>query len=144
MPAEYSQHGIRFLYPENWQLVEMDAEDGNPGLSLESPDGAFLLLRFFSEETSRGTLLAEMANGLRQQYEDAEISPCEWQIGPLAVSGNDALFYCLDFLVQSRMLVFDTQQYRVAAAFQAESRQFLQLEKVVEAILTGLVRGTAH
>lgn len=142
MPAEYCQHGIRFLYPENWQLTEADDEDGNPGLSLESPDGGLLLLQFYPTTVASARLLKEMERGLRQQYEDLEGNDCERMLASQVATGREALFYCLDFLVQARCLVFDTPNHRVAAVYQAETRLFGRLEMVFDAILTGLVQSS--
>ena len=85
-------------------------------------------------------LLEDMVKGLRVQYEDLETADCERQIGDITAIGQEAMFYCLDFLVQSRLLVLDTASHRIAVMCQAESRQFGKTEPVFDAILTGLVK----
>ena len=43
MPAQFDDGGIRFRYPEDWQLERQDSEDGWT-VSLQSPETAFLML----------------------------------------------------------------------------------------------------
>src|SRR5262249_21326850 len=43
MVAQFEESGIRFKYPENWQLEREESESGWT-VSVQSPDTAFLLL----------------------------------------------------------------------------------------------------
>jgi hypothetical protein len=144
MPAEYCQHGLRILYPENWQLAEFDNDDESvTDLSLESPDGSMLMIQAspLAASPSAAGLLDEMTSGLQTQYDDVELAECSRPIGKLAVTGREALFFCLDSLVQARLLVFDTASHRVAALYQADSRRMPATEQVFEAILAGMLMG---
>ena len=128
------------LYPENWTLSETDEDPDNPGISLESPEGSLMIIQWFRHLVAPQKLLEDMVKGLRVQYEDLETADCERQIGDITAIGQEAMFYCLDFLVQSRLLVLDTASHRIAVMCQAESRQFGKTEPVFDAILTGLVK----
>jgi len=139
MPSEFRKHGVRLLYPENWTLTESDEDPDSPGISLESPDGPLMVIQWLRHLVPQQKLLDDMVAGLKAQYEDLESTTCERQIGDVTAMGQESLFYCLDFLVLARCLVFDTKSHRIAVMCQAESRQFGQSEPVFDAILTGLV-----
>lgn len=146
MPAEFCQQGLRVLYPENWQLAELDSDEDNViDLSLESPEGWLMLIQAspLAASASAETLLDEMASGLESQYDDVEFSGCSRSLGSLSADGREALFFCLDSLVQARLLVVDTATHRVAALYQADSRRMDKVEPVFEAILAGMLMPAA-
>jgi hypothetical protein len=147
MPAEYCQQGLRILYPENWQLAELDSDDETLiDLSLETPEGWLMLIQASPLESSppAESLFEEMASGLEAQYDDVEFSDCTRKLGIRSTDGREALFFCLDSLVQARMLVLDTSSHRVAALYQFDSRQVEKMEPVFEAILTGMLMSPAQ
>jgi hypothetical protein len=138
MPSEFRKHGVHLLYPDNWTLTENDEDPDNPGISLESPEGSLMIIQWFRHLLAPQKLLDDMVAGLQAQYEDLETTECERQIGGITAIGQEAMFYCLDFLVQARLLVLDSATHRIAVMCQAESRQFGKTEPVFDAILTGL------
>ena len=97
-----------------------------------------MVIQWFRHLVALQKLLDDMVSGLKSQYEDLETTTCERKIGEITAIGQDAMFYCLDFLVQARLLVFDSSSHRIAVMCQAESRQFSKTEPVFDAILTGL------
>lgn len=144
MPAEYCQHGLRVIYPENWELTEPEIEDSErPCIALETPDGSLLLIQLAMESDSGESLLDEMTAGLNSQYDDVEFSGCQRQLGPVTADGLDALFFCLDAVIQARLLVFDCGGHRIAALYQADSRRMPDLERVFDAVLAGIAMSSA-
>lgn len=49
MPAVYEAHGLRFLYPENWQLDEQ-LGDAVLSISVQSPDTAFWMISLYESQ----------------------------------------------------------------------------------------------
>ena len=62
MPAVYDKMGIRFLYPDNWQLDEEEALHGDQSVTVYSPGGAFWSIVLHPRSTDPAELL-RMADG---------------------------------------------------------------------------------
>ena len=74
MVATYERHGIRFLYPENWDLQEDSRGADTQCVTLQSPGGGFWMLQIVETQQSLERLVAEDRNnrqaqlGLAQTY----------------------------------------------------------------------------
>ena len=137
MTAEYSQHGIHFLYPENWHLAGDDEPGWPQTVSVHSPSGAFWSVTRDNGPSEQ--LLASMVDAVAAEYEDVERSPFERQLGAWRLRGVEMHFYCLDFLVVAQVLEVESEQERIVLLMQAESREFDELRPIFDAISLSLL-----
>lgn len=140
MTATYDKHGLHFLYPENWRLSDEGWPEFPCSISLESPDGnAFWSVHVYHLHSDPDEILNNTIQTLKETYPDLEISKCPPDFDCPVDSAIELMFYCLDFLIRTRLQVITTTQYRVLFWYQAEDRQFDQLELVFRAISTSLI-----
>ena len=134
MTAVYDREELRFRYPENW-LIDEDPSSGVPRtISVTANNGAFWSATIYDESSSAQELQKEYLETFQAEYEDLEMDPVEIKVGDQYISALDLQFYCLDFLVHSRLIVREIGSYRVLIAWQAEDRDFGELEPIFEAI----------
>ena len=134
MTAVYDREELRFRYPENW-LIDEDPSSGVPRtISVTANNGAFWSATIYDESSSAQELQKEYLETFQAEYEDLEMDPVEIKVGDQYISALDLQFYCLDFLVHSRLIVREIGSYRVLIAWQAEDRDFDELEPIFEAI----------
>jgi hypothetical protein len=84
---------------------------------------------------------------MREEYEGLETLEVSERLAGVDSSGCDMCFYCLDFLVNARVLATRALGKTLLILWQAEDREFDQLEPVFRAITISLlqsrkVRGT--
>lgn len=141
MTAVYDKQGLNFMYPENWKLTD-SADDSVPHeITVDSPDGAAMWsVHLYPDGTQPEQLLDQTLESLRETYPDLELSELEESSIEKSIEGNEALFYCLDFLVRARLQVFETDKHRVLAWYQAEDREFAKMEMVFQAMTTSLLQ----
>ena len=44
MPATFDSFGVKFLYPDNWTVLDRGEEEDETGITLELPSGGFLCI----------------------------------------------------------------------------------------------------
>ena len=150
MTATYDKLGIQFLYPENWKLF--DETDAVPHVvTLEAPDGSSTWsVHVYDRDFDASELLKETLGALQDTYPDVEIAPLKDdkclqllselpQIETDSIQGTEAMFYCLDFLIQARLYLVATSEHRLLIWTQAEDRDFDQQELVFSAISASLL-----
>ena len=143
MTAKYDRDGIAFQYPENWQ-VEEEPRTGFPRtISLTAADGAFWSASFYLPDQPLRELQHQCIETIEQEYEDVEIDDIEFDLGEETILATDLQFYCLDFLVHSRVIVTQIGRYHVLINWQAEDRDFDKLEVVFKAITFSMLQETA-
>ena len=139
MPAEFSGLGIHFVYPDNWELSREDSTDFPRTVSVHSPTGAFWSVTMHPGHVLPQIAVQEYSDAMRQEYDSVEIEPIEMVIDDEETYAFELNFYCLDFLITSRIIAFDRAGLTVTLCYQAESREFEALLPVFGAVTHSLL-----
>jgi len=138
MTAEFNEMGVRFLYPENWE-VSSETSGGWPlSVSVHSPTGAFWSVNIDTRDCAQ--LADEALQAMRREYDEVELDSLEYQLDDLRISGYELHFYCLDLLIVSHVLAVPGDEVSMVVLYQAEYRDFLKLKPVFDAISLSLLR----
>lgn len=149
MPVQFDSFGVRFLYPDNWKIVDRDEEEGDQGATLDVPGGGF----FAIERTDAGSV-EEMIEGIvraiAEDYEDLERESTSLDILDPGTPVTDLRFYYLDLLIVSRLVVLSgtvlpdaiDDHEVLLIQMQAESRDFDKNEMVFNALLKQIIDAT--
>lgn len=140
MTAVYDKLGLKFLYPENWKLID-DSTDSPQVITLETPDGSTTWsVHIYPQDTDGDVVLKQTLASLQETYEDLEIAPHIQKLGDLEAKGVEALFYCLDFLIRAQIHIVRTDDYMMLFWSQAEDRDFEKQQLVFQAITISLLQ----
>ena len=140
MVRQFDRNGICFQYPENWQLDDQSEDASGSCLTLQSPGTGFWMLQDFSADRSPDKLAADVLRSMRQDYDSIEARLVREQLGDVEAVGYDMHFYCLDFVVAAKVRSFAAEGRQFVIVYQAEDREFEQLEPVFSAITISLLR----
>jgi hypothetical protein len=137
MPGVFEKFGIKFLYPENWQVTEEGAADEWPKtVTVQSPGDAFLSIYVYEGGVNLRELVHEAVEAMRAEYQDLEeeevLQPDD------ADYGYNLDFYCLDLVVTTQIRGALLPGLAVVWQCQAESREFEECAMVFRAITTTL------
>jgi hypothetical protein len=142
MTAKYDKLGLQFLYPENWSILEEERDDWPHRVTVQSPGSAYWELQVYPSRTSRTKLTAEVLKVMQEEYEDLESQVVTDEICQRPAIGYDLSFFCLDFLVTSRIRCLCVDKLTYLLIYQAESREFDRQHLVFEAITQSLLTET--
>lgn len=92
----YDDNGIRFEYPNDWE-VEVETEGGKTTVALHAPDGVAFSLVAIDESGPEPSEMAEQAlDAMREEYPDLDAVPVEEMIDGHPAIGFDLEFLSLD------------------------------------------------
>ena len=140
MTACYERSGIRFLYPENWEITEEQLLDDPKSVTVQSPASGFWSLMVYDLETEPQTLVEQVLESMRGEYEGLECSVIRDRFADVDSLGYEMCFYCLDFIVDARALAARARGKTLLLIWQAEDREFEQLEPVFRAMTISLLQ----
>lgn len=140
MAAIYDQSGIRFLYPENWSVTQDQHHDLPRSVMIESPNGAFWSVDVHPFSVRPEELIENAIATLREEYQELEAEAVEEVVGGSEAIGYDVNFWYLDFVIESRLRSFRFGHATYMLIYQAEMRDFQQLEMVFRAITESMLR----
>ena len=140
MTATYDRMGIRFLYPENWEIVDEMVDAWPRMVSVQSPTGAFWSIAIHPAPADADQLADEALQAMQEEYDDLETEPIREDIAGLDAGGYDLQFYCLNLVVSMRLRTFQLGDHAILLMYQGEDRDFDRLERVFGAITASLFR----
>src|SRR5688572_24924425 len=95
MSALFQEDGIRFMYPENWEIVREEAETGWT-VSVQSPDTAFFLLAYDENMPEVTQVTGTVLDALRADYPDLEAEEALESLAGQPAMGHNIRFFSLD------------------------------------------------
>ena len=95
MAAHFEDGGIRFCYPENWQL-EREENEAGWSVSVQSPETAFLMLCLREDTPSTDQLADTALDALREEYPDLEADARVDSLAGQPAVGHDIRFFSFD------------------------------------------------
>ncbi|WP_283433758.1 hypothetical protein [Neorhodopirellula lusitana] len=143
-PSVFEGFGLKFLYPDNWVLVERAKDEGDQGVMFDLPSGGFVSLETLPVTREDEAILSEVDLMLRDQYEEVERESVVLPGADPDERAMDLRFYYLDLMVISRVVLLDAPDStreqmpiagRILVQMQAESRDFDANELVFSALL---------
>lgn len=149
MPVQFDSFGVRFLYPDNWKIVERGEEEGDQGATLDVPGGGFVAIER-TDANSVEEMIEGIVRAIAEDYEDLERENTSLDILGPDTPVTDLRFYYLDLLIISRLVVLSGSVLPDAIddsevlliQMQAESRDFDKNEMVYNALLKQIVDAT--
>lgn len=148
MPAEFNSFGIRFLYPENWTIVDREEGESDEGVTLDLPSGGFVSMELTAADQTEH-VVERVVKAIANDYDTVEREDFSLDLLPAGTPVTDLRFYYLDLLIISRIVVLPIKRDApgplmpgpsvLVMQLQAESRDFDKNEPVFAAILKQIV-----
>jgi hypothetical protein len=140
MPAVYENFGVRFLYPENWSVTD-EVDDGWPrAVTIQSCDTGFWSLHVYPPHHETQAVMDELIAAIEGEFGEVEVLPAKETFGDTATMGVDLAFFYLDLLVEAKIRCVETPSGTLVWLYQAESREFEQMEPVFQAMAVSMLR----
>lgn len=95
MSQVFSRAGIRFQYPETWELETDETDDGWTA-SVYSPATAFFVLSYHPDEDDPARLADAALSVMRENYPDLESEMKVETLAGMPSVGHDVDFFALD------------------------------------------------
>lgn len=143
MVSIFDKLGIRFQYPENWQLDESEIGEEFSTITVYSPAGAFWSVSNHPAKLDPGKLADRALQTMRGEYQDLDSEKVHESIAGLELVGYDMNFYCLDLTNTAQVRGFRAGDRVWLVLYQADDREYAAIEPVFRAITTSLLAGVA-
>ncbi len=140
MTAVYDRLGLRFMYPENWQVGEEQIEDWPRGLSVQSPAGAFWMVHIYPSTANPDEVAQKVLETMRAEYDSLEQEAVSEELSGYTAEGHNMNFYCLDMVVHAETRCFRWKGYTLMLMSQGETRDFDEAAPVFKAMAFSLLQ----
>lgn len=138
MPSAFEQDGIRFQFPENWQLNKEETDSGWT-ITLQSPNTAFFLVSYDGDLPDPDHMAQTTLDALRDEYQDVEADPCLETVSGQSAVGFDIRFMSLDLTNSGWSRSFYGGAGTVLLYWQVNDLELKLLEPVLRAIAASVI-----
>jgi hypothetical protein len=138
MTARFEQVGIRFQYPENWEIDRQEI-DGGWTVSVQSPGTAFFMLSY-DAAMPESELMADTAlDALRAEYPGLDADSAVDSVAGQPAIGYDVRFFSLDLTNTAWLRSFYTIAGTVLVMWEANDLELDRSGPVLRAICASIV-----
>jgi hypothetical protein len=134
MVAEFRNLGVAFQYPENWSLDEEDALAGGRSVTVFSPGGGFWSVSIHPPGIDLDELAKAAVCAIQEEYKEVEAEEIQQTLFGRKMNGYDLNFYYLDLTNTAKVRCLQTDDATYSIFYQAEDREFDQIQIVMLAI----------
>ena len=142
MSAIYEKLGVRFMYPDTWEVIDEDPAADPRSISVHNKTGAFWSVTAYRAGIEPAEIAAAALSALRDEYEELEAEEVTEQIGPLDADGYDVHFYVQQLVAAARIRAFEYDSRTILLLCQGEDREFDQLARVFDAMTLSFIGAT--
>lgn len=140
MPSTFDDFGLRFIYPDNWQIQSRDSDEASDGVTLELPRGGFFSVTKYRAAPPMDVVLEKIVSAMRAEYPELEAE----ELGDIDDDDSETIelrFYYLDLLIIARIMAMTIASQTIVVQIQAESREFDAGEPVFAAMMKSIRDG---
>jgi hypothetical protein len=142
MPATFESFGIKFQYPDNWQLDEEELRGGQSAVTVFRPGGtAFWSVAVHNGSAAPARMAQAALDAMRREYEGLEAEPVNETIAGRALIGFDLNFFYLDLTSTATIRSLRVDGITYTVFFQAEDREYSEMRPVFQAMMLSLLSG---
>ena len=135
--SEYSNHGVHFRYPSDWELSEQTNDD-ETSISVQSPGTSFWTLVLIKSRPDPDEVLNSVVEAFEMDYEGVDVLTYVGSLCGLATLGRDLDFVCYDLLNSAVLRSFQTSEKTVFVLFQGTDHELVSTRPQLEAITSSL------
>ena len=117
MQGLYDSNGVRFRFPERWELHEQRS-DNQLSITVSSPETSFWTLSLFFDALPEDELMETALDAFREEYEELDIYPVAEIICHRESIARDLEFVCLELINSAFLRAFRTNHFTALILFQ--------------------------
>jgi len=144
MSAKYAQPGLKFSYPQDWELSEEETDAWPRSVSFQFAGGGYWSVYLYPANTDGLDLLEEAVASLKAEFKEVEVEDVQEQVNNCLVEGHNLTFFCLDLPVECQIRSLEGPSGTLFWIYQAEASDLEaradSFRKVAESLLESFVQ----
>jgi len=137
MAEEFCGHGVRFRYPELWELAEQANEDG-VSMTIAGPGTSFWTLQLFADSPAPENVISQAVEAFQADYEELDFYPLSGELCGRTWCGGDIEFVCLELLNSAFLRAFPTDRFTALVLYQGTDLELEETRETLAAITESL------
>ncbi|MFK7820403.1 MAG: hypothetical protein AB8G99_16905 [Planctomycetaceae bacterium] len=140
---EFEQYGIRFEYPEGWEVDSGQTEDGRT-VTVNSPETSFWSVSLFDGRPSIESVLDAALSAYEEEYDEVDIYTPDADDAPVSICGSeetvarDVEFVCLELVNTVCLRAITADAFTLLVLYQGTDFELASTRSTLEKITQSL------
>ncbi|MFT5324612.1 MAG: hypothetical protein ACI8P0_002476 [Planctomycetaceae bacterium] len=136
--AVYEEHGVRFEYPDNWELSH-EHHDADFSVTIESEGTAFWMLSVLQGRPVAEDVIEAALESFRAEYDPVDVYESEDSICMLPTVARNVDFYELEMVNRASLRACETDSTTIFVLLQMSDTERAEAEPLLKAITDSLM-----
>ena len=137
MDEVYETHGVRFQFPDDWELRE-EEKDREFTVTVSSPETSFWSLVLLFDRPQPEHVMESALEVFRQEYDELDIYPSNAPLCNCQTVARDIEFVCLELINSAFLRAFQTERFTALVLYQATDIELQNTNTVLNRISQSL------
>lgn len=137
MQEIYSGHGVRFRYPDDWDVTEQRQED-QITITVSSPGTSFWSVSVFPDGPEPDELVEAALDAFREEYPELDIYPASAKLCDRRAVAKNIEFVCLELLNSAWLRSIRTPQSTLLVLYQGTDAELEETQPELERMTRSL------
>lgn len=137
MQEIYSGHGVRFRYPDTWEVGEQHQDD-QITITTSSPGTSFWSITIIPESPDPDELIEAALDAFREEYPEMDVYAAKAKLCDRPAAAKNVEFVCLELLNTAWLRSIRTPQFTILLLYQGTDAELEETESVLEQMTRSL------
>lgn len=137
MDETYSDHGVQFSYPADWELSE-EKRDDETEITVASPNTAFWSLTLFYDRPEPEYVMETVLNAFREEYPELDVYESKARVCGKKAVARDIEFVCWELLNSAWARTFRTAKFTALVLCQGNDKELQGTDDILARITQSL------
>lgn len=129
----YCEHGVRFLYPAGWEIVE-ESQGPTVAVTLNSPETSFWSLWLMPERPNPEQILDSALTAFEEDYDNVDVYRSEGELCEYPCLKCEVEFVSLELINSASLRAFRTGRFSVLILAQGTDHELEYSRPILEAV----------
>lgn len=134
----YRSNGVRFRYPDDWELNEEQSIENEVSITVSSSETSFWSLTLFLDGELPEVLVESAIEAFREEYEELDIYTAEADYCHRTNIARDVEFVCFELMNSAFLRAFRSGSFSVLILYQGNDQELEETKSILEEISASL------
>jgi len=132
--VQFQKHGVKFHYPDIWQLEEAGSDDDDIVITVSSDGTCFWSIHILSNSPPPPQVVASCVAAFTDEYDDAEATVTERWLAEMPAYARDVEFSCYELMNTSSMQSVRTNDFTLLVLWQGTDHELEEYRPILDAM----------
>lgn len=132
--VQFQNHGVRFCYPDVWQLEEVGSDDDDILITVSGDGTCFWSIHILSNSPPPPQVIESCVAAFTDEYEDADATVRERLLAEMPAYARDVEFSCYDLMNTASLQSVRTSDFTLLVLWQGADHELEEYRSVLEAM----------